>query len=345
MVEPWLNTFDVIKKTYTDPSLLAPRLASVKSAFLVVKVDQGIEGNLRIDFEREVDYTTPVARTLILDLLEDFGAELPEMKTWSLSFDKKTAVEMSGRLSEESVRKVLSMAHVPRLSADRPATAEAPATAKAEPKATNPPVVPYTRTQSDVVATSQAYFRSVTAMIEGLKKTERPTYRSTKLWYDRYAKQIEELPILGVDKELLDWGSMVARTMREMSSGINYYSQNQKYTLASTPSGYYGGYGAYYGNSRAYDASVIKKQSDADDERRPGHAMAGGGDLRRRHAPQDGREVQGGLLTAVPITTERAWHPGVAPARTSRCVLVSDAGRVFRGASPPSGPSPSGSSP
>ena len=44
----------------------------------------------------------------------------------ALGFDKKTAVEMSGRLSEESVRKVLSMAHVPRLSADRPATAAGP---------------------------------------------------------------------------------------------------------------------------------------------------------------------------------------------------------------------------
>lgn len=262
MVEPWLNTFDVIKKTYTDPSLLAPRLASVKSAFLLVKVDQGIEGNLRIDFDREVDYTTPVARTLILDLLEDFGAELPEMKTWNLSFDKKTAVEMSGRMSEASVRKVLSMAHVPRLSADRPATA-ATATAKAEPKATNQPVGPSTRTQSDLVSISQAYFRSVTAMIDGLKKTDRPTYRSTKLWYDRYAKQIEELPILGVDKELLDWGAMVARTMREMSSGINYHSQNEKYSVASTPNGSYGGYGAYYGNSRTYDASVIKKQTEA----------------------------------------------------------------------------------
>ena len=50
MVEPWLNSIDVIRKTTTDASLLAPRLASVKSAFLVVKVDQGIEGNLRIDF-------------------------------------------------------------------------------------------------------------------------------------------------------------------------------------------------------------------------------------------------------------------------------------------------------
>ena len=257
MIEPWLNTIDAIKKTNTDPKLLAPRLATLKSAFLVIKVDQGIEGNLRIDFERDVDYTSQVARTLILDALENFGAELPEMKTWTLSFDKKTAVEMSGRLSEESMRKVLSVAHAPELSK------AAGAKTKAEPKAAEAAVVPYVRSQTDNIAESQAYFRSVVSLVDGLKQTDRPTYRSTKLWYDRYAKQIEELPILGVDKDLLDWGSMVSRTMREMSSGINYYSKNQTYTLASTPNGVYDGYNGYYANSRAYDQSVIKKQSDA----------------------------------------------------------------------------------
>src|SRR5262249_31483744 len=86
LIEPWLNGIDVIKKTNTEPKLLAPRLASIKSAFLTVTVDQGIEGNLRIDFEREVDYTAPVARQLILEILDDYGAEIPELKTWTLRF-------------------------------------------------------------------------------------------------------------------------------------------------------------------------------------------------------------------------------------------------------------------
>ena len=50
---------------------------------------------------------------------------------------------------------------------------------------------------------------------------------------------------------------------REMSTGINYYAQNQKYTVASTPSGVYAGYNYWSANSKLYDASVIKKQSDA----------------------------------------------------------------------------------
>jgi hypothetical protein len=257
-VEPWLNAIPIMKKTNTDPKLLAPRLASVKSAFLTVTANQNLEATLRIDFERPVDYTTQVARELILNLLEDFGAELPEVKTWTLSFDRKTpAVEMTGRFSEASLAKVVSLAHPPQLSAETPYTRAVVAEPKpAEPAKPAP-------SKNDGASASQAYYRSVVALIEGIKTIDRPTYRATKLWYDKYAKQIEELPILGVDRELLDWGSAAARTLREMSSGINYYSQNQKYTLAATPSGNYGGYGYYNNNSRSYDASVIKKQSDA----------------------------------------------------------------------------------
>jgi hypothetical protein len=269
-VEPWLSALDVIRQTKTEPKLLAPRLASATSAFLVVRVDQGIEGNMRIDFDRPVNYTAPVFRELILNLLDDFGAELPEIKTWTLSFDRKTnAAEMNGRLSVESVRKVLSMAHLPRIShggsasAEAPTRAPSPATTKAEPAAKLGSDTRVSASNGDVLNASQAYFRSVASLIAALKGTERPTYRSTKLWYDRYAKQLEELPIVNVDKELLDWGGQVARTFREMSTGINYYAQNQKYTVASTPNGAYLGYNYAYANSKAYDASVIKKQSDA----------------------------------------------------------------------------------
>ncbi len=260
-VEPWLNSVDVMKKTKTDSSILARRLATAKSAFLVIKADQALEGSLRIDFGDDISYTAQVARSLILDFLENHGADLPEIKTWTLSFDKGTAVEMSGRLSVDSVRKVLSLAHAPRFSTSNP-VADAAASGKPESKTAAQPV-PYTRRPSDNVSAAQGYFRSVSSLMDGLKRTNRPTYRSTKLWYDRYAKQIEELPILGVDKDLLDWGAQVARMLREMSSGINYYSANQTYAVASTPNGVYAGYGYYYANSKSYDASVIKKQSDS----------------------------------------------------------------------------------
>jgi hypothetical protein len=272
-IEPWLNTLEDIKKTKTEPKLLAPRLASVKSAFLAIKVDQSIEGQLRIDFDRPVDDTGQIGRQMILAVLDEYGAELPEMKTWTFGFDKHTAIEASGRLSVESARKVISLAHPPRLSSSSGDSSNSSAagtpndvkpaapTAKAN---TNPPPTP---PQNSRAVAAQAYFRSVSSLLDALKQVDRPTYRSTKLWFDRYAKQIEELPILGVDKDLLDWGTMVSRTLREMASGVNYSAQNQNYTLAQDSYGNYGGYNAYYGNvgggSKVLDQALIKRQSDA----------------------------------------------------------------------------------
>jgi len=257
-VEPWLNTLDEVKKAKLSPELLSQTLASVNSAFFQVDVKQGIQGTLRVDFDQSIDYGAVVLKDLILTVLEESGALIPELKTWTSEFDKnKKAVELTGRLSEESARRILSLASPPRLSSS-PSSSEA--SAPAESKATNAvaKIEP-----NDVAKISQGYFRSVVDLLDDLKQKDRPTYRSTKLWYDRYAKQIEELPIIGVDKELLDWGSQVSRTLREMAYGINSAAQNQVYNLASVPNGYYGGYGYYAGNSKAYSAETIKKQSDA----------------------------------------------------------------------------------
>jgi hypothetical protein len=70
-------------------------------------------------------------------------------------------------------------------------------------------------------------------------------------------------PMVRGSKEHLDWGPGVARSSGEMSSGISYYSQNYNYAVASDISGYHGGYGTYDGNSRAYNASAMKKPTDA----------------------------------------------------------------------------------
>jgi hypothetical protein len=155
------------------------------------------------------------------------------------------------------VRQILSLAHPPSLTI-APRSTASDASSKNAPDA--PPAEP---SKDDSIKASQNYYRSVVDLLNGLRHQERPTYSSMKLWYDRYAKQIEELPILGIDKELLDWGSQVSRTLREMASGINYSAKDQNYRLAQSPNGVYAGYGYYAGGSKSYDQAVIKRQSDA----------------------------------------------------------------------------------
>ena len=236
LIKPWLSTLDGMKSNTLDPGFLAEQLSCVQSAFLQVDVKETIEGTIRVEFERPADYAKPVGKAVVLASLAAAGADLDDLKTWTGGVDGRSII-LSGRLSESSVRRILSLAHPPRLTPEHASltTASAAAPAPAEPP-------PSPKTSDDVVKASQGYFRSVVDILDSLKGQKSTSYHGMKLWYERAAKQIDELPILGVDKELLDWGSTVSRTLREMAYGINYNVQDRRYSL-STANGYYDGYG------------------------------------------------------------------------------------------------------
>src|SRR5262249_12709743 len=91
-----------------------------------------------------------------------------------------------------------------------------------------------------------------------VQKQKVASHKKMKTWYDRAAKQVEELPLLNVDTEVLEWGSQFARTLREMSMGINYADKDLNYRVAgSTFNGYYGGY------NRVAGAAAVENQSNA----------------------------------------------------------------------------------
>jgi hypothetical protein len=259
-VGAWLKSTDnpSIKRMVTNAEVIAASLASARSAFLQIDVDQAIQGSLRVEFDSPIDAVKAIGKELVLQTLDDQGANITELRTWSANVESKS-ITLSGRLSEDSVRRILSVVATPALdrtsgtSASRPSnsTPKSAATPNAEPA------------QDVALKASQAYFRSVVDIAETLMKRKGEAQTSLKLWYDRSAKQIEELPLLHVDIELLDWGSEVAKALRGMSHGIYYTAKDQTHRIAGTSNGYYGGYGYGYGNSKGYDATVIKKQSNA----------------------------------------------------------------------------------
>ncbi len=255
LAAPRLAEMDSIKKYRIDPRLLAERLATAKLAFLQVDVDNAIKGTIRVEFESDMDYAKPVAKELVLTALSENGADLPELARWSGGVEGR-AIELSGPLSEDSLRLILSLARPPQLTPARQSLGDLPASAEG-----GQPSPPKEAAKADVVQASQIYFRSVADMLESLKRQKSDSYHGMKVWYERYAKQIDELPILGVDKELLDWGSTVGRTLREMAYGINYNVQDRKYARSTSGGGYYGGYG-YYGASNA-PQETIRQQGEA----------------------------------------------------------------------------------
>jgi hypothetical protein len=258
-VEGWIKELDdpAIRKMITSPELLASSLASAKSAFLQIDVKETIQGTLRVEFESSIEPFKSIVKALILQTLDGYGAQIDEIKRWDATVDSKS-VSFTGRLSEDAVRRILSVVSAPRLTQGNDSYADAPPSDAAA----TAPQAPVEPSKDVALKASQGYFRAVTDIAETLMKHKSETQSSLKLWYDRSAKQIEELPLLNIDSDLLDWGSKIARTLREMAAGINYAVKDQTYRIAGTPNGYYGGYGYGYagGNSKGYSASVIKKQ-------------------------------------------------------------------------------------
>ena len=75
---------------------------------------------------------------------------------------------------------------------------------------------------------------------------------STTLWFDKYAKRIERLPILNVDEELLNYSGFVASALRQAAGsvrtmGIQSGVRESQIISSSAGYGYVGRYGMYGG--------------------------------------------------------------------------------------------------
>lgn len=276
--EVWLKNYESgpLKQHSINAELLSARISGVQSAFLQIEVKETIRGTLYVEFDLPIDLIKPIAKDLVLATLSEYGAEIGELKRWDGRADGK-AITLSGALSEDVVKRILNVVCAPRLSigpetADEmaePATiaAESAKTESAKPTSTKPATAGNAPQPSQAASSgdpglhaTRQYYYAVTEILRSLKAQKSDSQAGQKLWYDRAAKQIEELPLLNVDSDLLDWGSTVARTLREMAYGINYTVKDRTHRIAGLPNGYYGGYGA---SSKGYNASVINKQTNA----------------------------------------------------------------------------------
>jgi hypothetical protein len=129
-----------------------------------------------------------------------------------------------------------------------------------------------TATTDDVAKLSQAYFKSIDAMLTDLKrKTKASARNSDAVWNRRYAEKIDRLPILHVDEQLLDFGQKLSETLRIMSDDRQMNnlqgSMQERWERSSagvqySVDGY--GYGAYnYYSPRQAEVNAGNLRADA----------------------------------------------------------------------------------
>lgn len=245
-----------LEASHVDRQKIVPVLLKLRGAALRLAIGERCQGRLQIDFDADVAPLKPIAQQLVFQALSNLGISTAELAEWKVSCADQT-IRMEGDLSTDAQRRVFSVIELPSVEL---------APGDVSPGETSPGELTASRTtepsDSEVAQRSLAYFKSTQVLLADLRRGLKDT-KATSAWMERYAKRIDELPVLHVDELLLDYGDKLAETLRVMSlskrqAGIRYGVR------ATEGSSYYDGYdygpNAY---SQAAGRSQAKKEEMA----------------------------------------------------------------------------------
>ena len=133
-----------------------------------------------------------------------------EIKNWSVLVEAK-AITLEGRLSTKGLRMLTDLIPFPTetvaLNEDQP---EAGGTAPESVKSSSP--------EELTITTSKKYFQHVSLLIDSLRTESRSSWVAKARagrWSTRGALEIDRMPVLNVDEELIAYGAGVSQTLRK----------------------------------------------------------------------------------------------------------------------------------
>jgi len=213
----------------------AKLLRDVDGLRVGIRIGEKPYGSVVVDFREPGDIPKDFAKTLLLEILADAGAQFDDLQKWECKVGV-SSVSLSGHLTRDGLRRLVSLV-------DSPAPVHASATGGEE--STSPG-----ETTSDKATTSLEYFSTIDSMFQDLQRGWRnlKSVSSGSVFLDRYARRIEKLPMLNVDSDLLDYGQYVAVQLRLASRAVRTMGIRGGARQAQvTDTVYYGGYRSGYG--------------------------------------------------------------------------------------------------
>ena len=200
------DTTDVEIPEGTDVDGLISTIAGLRGISVGVNVtDNGVFGSVKVDFDDEVTPLKPVAKMILLDALEKHGATINEFYEWEMKFGERS-VRLSGELGPSGMLRLMSLLEAP------------PELRPLE----SPDVSDEASKKRLAVTASQSYFQTMEALVDDLMKRKKrsKTMGQIGVWYRRYAKKIDELPIQHVDGQLLECGRFISNSLRQGAGGV-----------------------------------------------------------------------------------------------------------------------------
>ncbi len=239
-----------------DLTQLAKLLNTVQGVRVGVRIGEQPSCMAVIDVQGDASIVAPYAKDLFVQIMSDRGMSINEVSSWTAKA-QGNEISLAGKLTKNGLRRLLSIVDSPaaeNLEADAPVS---------------PGELPALQAKK-----SRDYFRTITGMADDLKEGLRSVKNlaSTQLYFDKYARKIERMPILNVDDELVQWGAFVANSLRQATSSIKTMGIQSGVRQAQVTSGSaggdaggygyggyrYGAYGGYNGGPDIYGMGSLK---------------------------------------------------------------------------------------
>jgi hypothetical protein len=261
-VRDWLRRAESLAGKEVDLGALTKLLVSVQGVTLTVSATERLDGAIRIEVGESPAALKGVAKALIFEVLEHQGMLLDEMKDWAVVIESK-AVLMRGRMTTQGLRTLTDLIPIPAGTLDlQTSDSKAAGTsARAADESASSSATPVSKATA-----SKKYYQHISLLLEQTHKEvtdPNVTPKIARRIVDKAAKEIDRLPVLNVDEELIAFGtgvSEILRNMRNLSKNASLDASYRQATIAGD-GGYGYGYGGFYGGSTgAMETSVMRKQ-------------------------------------------------------------------------------------
>jgi hypothetical protein len=258
-----LESLESLASAKSNLEELAKLFGGLDGITFTVTLEEQFQGRLQIDFSDAPKLLNKVGKALVLEVFGRRGILLPEMNSWEGHVEGKALV-LSGPLNAVSVVNLLS------LFSNSPSAETTPG----EGLSTSGDLS--TSDEARRAKASKRYFTSVTRVIEENRNVKGKSAAEHGVWNDKLARKIDQLPMLDVDKDLLDYGAQVSQLMRGAGVTIkNAFMQasTQKAPDYTVNSNF--GYGVGYGYGYGYGAVSINNNDFYNQQVRQQAAVTG----------------------------------------------------------------------
>lgn len=237
-IRRFLDESDIEELKGKNLDKIAGTLSTLKGLTLQFKIDRDIDATTVIGFDADMAELSDAAKPLLISVLNRAGMRIDDIDSWKFTTGGKE-IRATGKLSDESFRKLLGVVQSPVPAIVSTATKEQEAA------------------PADPAVASQRYFKSISLIIDDLRAGSSASETAT--WWYQKAKRIDTLPILHVDPALVEWGASVSTRLKQLA-GTGAAGQTQiQARVAGVQSPEYGHYdtnGNYYWAS--HDAAALE---------------------------------------------------------------------------------------